>query len=292
MRNVVLYCHIEKCAGTSLIKKFINELPFRAVNLLTNENTVTLKELKRTKRVYGTPKVISGHSINPTTFNNFKSLYPSISTFTIIREPCARLISNYLHDRTRGVWDGTLQEYISIPWKQNYLLRFLGGGNPDEGMAGYEKIDFKISVKNINRSFPILVEALGLDISTSVEKRNSFQQNKSDVPDDISVENGIKVGSYSISQEAYDDMCRLNQKDIEFYKKALEQEEAWLETENVSPKTPEASKGRSKGSKFLQHMEWLYRNMIYKPFVIRRVGYHALPRNAQSPLLTDVQDAF
>jgi len=290
MRNVVLYCHIEKCAGTSLIKKFVNELPFKAVNLLANENTVTLEELQKTKRLYGFPKVISGHSINPTTFDNFKSLYPSIITFTIFRDPTERLISNYLHDRTRGVWDRNLQDYISIPWKQNYLLRFLGGGNLDNGMAGYEKIDFKISVKNINRSFPILVEALGLEISSLVEKKNSFQQNKSHLPHDICVKNGIKVGSYSISQETYDEMSRLNKRDISFYKMALEHEEAWLEknSKNYVHKSHE----NLKTSKVLQRMEWVYRNMIYKPLVIRRFGYHALPRNAQSPLMTDIQDAF
>jgi hypothetical protein len=290
MENVVLFCHIEKCAGTSLVKKLTDEMPFRAVNLLVNQNTVTLKELKKTKLLYGRPKVISGHSINPSTFPNFRKVYPNITTFTVLREPCARLISNYLHDRTRGVWDGNLHDYMSVSWKQNYLLRFLGGGDPEKGLLGYEKIDYKLSVKNINRSFPLLVKALGLPISRDLKKKNSFQQNNSVLPKDISVENGVKVGHYSISHDTYKVMTKLNEKDIAFYEMALKQEELWITQQSTSLAHDTSETIRT--SKALQKLEWLYRNTVYKPFLIGKVGYHALDRNSYSPDVTSSHDAF
>lgn len=264
-------------------------MPFKAVNLLANQNTVTVNELKKTKFLYGFPKVISGHSINPMTFEDFRSVYPKIRTFTIFRDPCARLISNYLHDRTRGVWDGNLEDYISIPWKQNYLLRFFGGGNPDNGLSGYNKIDFKISVKNINKSFPYLVYCLGLPISSVVEKKNSFQQNQSQIPPDICVENGIVIGSYSIDSETHQKMMQLNQRDIDFYEMMLREEEIWLED---SYEVVSNSNYFNKSFKLLTRLEWIYRNCIYKPIVIGRLGYHALPRNAHSPDLTSSDNAF
>lgn len=290
MNNVVLFCHIEKCAGTTVTKKFTTELPFQAVDVLTKNNTITLEEIKKTKLFYPKPRVISGHSINPTTFDNFRSVYQSIKTFTILRNPCDRLISNYLHDRTRGVWDGDLDAYISIPWKQNYLLRFLGGGNPDNGYSGYKEIDLAISVKNINRSFPLVLNFLDLHIPASLEKKNSFQQNKSQIPSDISVENGIKVGSYSISHKTHAKMIKLNARDIEFYQEALDEEEALLK--QLSSQIAIQHINAPKSTKTLERMHWIYRNGIYKPFLLGKLGYHSLPRNALSPDLTRLTNAF
>lgn len=294
MRHVVVFCHIEKCAGTSLIKKSLQEIPFGSVGVLSKSNKVDIKDLKKLKRLYGRPQIITGHSLTPTSFTDLKDVFAEIKTFTIFRDPFSRVISNYLHDKTRGVWDGSLSEFVSIPWKQNYMLRFLGGGDVKNGHEGFKAIDYKISVKNLKRSLPILINELNLPLTPDLVKKNSYQQNQSILPSDLSVENGVKIGNYSISQENYNLIKDFNALDIDFYDSALKEEEIWLShvktTSTIPIQVP--IQVPKKTNRFLMRIAWVYRNIIYKPYVLGQFGPHRLPRNGVTPSLISSHDAF
>lgn len=281
---MLLFLHIEKCAGTTIISHFRNQLPYESIDVLTRKNKVCFQDIKIAKKLYAGAKVCSGHSITPDRIDVFEQLFGDVQTLSIIRDPIERVISNYVHDVRRGKWDADLSSYLRIPWKHNYLLRFLGGGRVEYGFRASEEIDFLLPVDQFEQCLPVVFESTKLNILTSLTKKN--ESSGTLMPKDVKIYGGVPVGIYCIREDEYDYASRVNKLDVEFWSSVKS---------NFAPyPIKEAGDGEvnSNTSRCKVRLASLYRNMIYKPMVLRQFGYHALPRNSQNPGRVSENEAF
>lgn len=286
---ICVFSHIEKCAGTSLTTKFRNELPFRSCDIVSKGNIVSKAELRLTKLLYPRLKIISGHNLSSGVFDDIAAVFGETRIFTVIREPIQRLVSNYLHDKTRGAWDGDLHDYQAVVWKQNYLSRFIGGGDVNAVDANLKRINYFVTVKNLERLSPLIFDAFGLDLSKGIARLNTLESNQSDIPADLAVAGGVNVGKHLISPELHATIVRNNALDIALFHdlKARELTQFGL---TQAPDKPEAAPTQKRGlAATLAHG---YRNAVQKPAILRKFGYATLPRNAVSPDMTAPDDAF
>ncbi len=283
---MLIFSHIEKCAGTTLISHFRKQLPFQSVDAISNQNRITKNDLKKIKFLYPAVKVCSGHSITPDRKEIFEQEFGETQSMSIVREPLERLISNYVHDVRRGIWQGSLDDYAMIPWKNNYLLKFLGSGSVDRGLSGSETVDYLLPVRKFEDCLPTILKNCDIDIPSVLTKQNVSSQHPTRIPDDVKVTNGVSIGGYSITEKAFKKIRTMNAADINF----------WNDFDANFDSTPYNVEGpsnnKNNGGELSSKAANLYRNLIYKPLVMKRFGYHAIPRNSRSPELVRIDESF
>lgn len=286
---ISVFSHIEKCAGTSLTTKFRNELPFQSCDIVSKSNVVSKSELIQTKTLFPRLKIMSGHNLSSNAFDDIASVFGDMQVFTVVRDPVERLVSNYLHDKTRGVWRGTLQEYQNIPWKKNYLSRFIGGGDVENALSNLSRISYIITVRNLEPLAPLIFEKFGLGLSAVIPRQNTHESNKSAIPDDLSASDGVTIGKHHIAEDLHLEIVENNAIDIDLFQMLKENELNQFGMTQLPSKQYALS---AIPRKLATIPALAYRNSIQKPLILGRTGYTALPRNATSPDKTTEIHAF
>lgn len=283
-REIILFFHIEKCGGTSLVEFFRRNLPFRACEAVSKTNVFSEEELATTLKVYPRLKVLSGHNLTIDAINWLEDRNFEVDSFTILRNPLERTISDFLHDYRKGTFTGSLIDYANISWKQNYLGKFLGSGDPAKAYRNLERIGSIIEIKQSMQFINQLSQAHGLvpRIPYAIENKAA-----SGLPEDVTVRDGAKVGRYSISQEAHTRLLHVNGLDLDLWKYAQSRLVQPVSEDIVRTKYPRRN---STGWKKLAAS--LQRNLAYKPMIGIRSKYYALPRNRANPQAVAEETAF
>jgi hypothetical protein len=283
-KKIMVFFHIEKCGGTSLVEYFRNNIPLQACEAISKTNALTLSELEKTLSIYPKLRVISGHNLQVDIIDWLEERGYSVESFTILRDPIERAISDYLHDFRKGTIQVPLIDYIDIPWKQNYLAKFLGSGSTDYSYQNLEKIDNVVSVE---RSAGFVTALLA---KHKIPQRSPYLiANKAtgELPDDVKLMSGVRIGKYNISAEAYKKLIEVNRFDVELWRYA----QTSLHIEQGEEQHSE-SKGTSLGATVLKKAASVQRNLLYKPRMGRWPVYYSLPRNSIDPRYVDEENAF
>lgn len=286
---LLVFCHIEKCAGTSLIDKFRTELPFRSCDVISSTNLASRNELRLVQRLYPCIQLISGHNMAPAAFNDVHEVFGRFTSFTVIREPLERLISNYVYDRARGVWTSSLSDYSDIGWKQNYLGKFMGGGDEVVGWSMLDRFDYVIPLPSLEFLLPKMLAASGFEISDVIPRSNVSEKSGAKLPDDVLLVDGVHVGKYKIKPDTYEKLTRLNRIDIDGYADVNGRTTAVLAAEINSNAGVRTGLGNRH---VLVSAASAYRNLIYKPLACGKLGPVGLPRNLINPIKAAHLDVF
>lgn len=286
-RKIFLFFHVEKCGGTSLVNFFRNNYPLQACEAVSKSNRLQKTELKTILFCYPRIKVLSGHNLHTDVIDWLLDAGFEVYSFTLLRNPVERLISDYLHDHRKGTFGGTLCDYSSIAWKKNYISRFFGAGAAESGARNISRLDCVMPLWKSEDFARLLVTSELGHINSPYIKSNT---SGSTLPSDVQQSDGVRVGSYEISRKAYDLIVEGNEIDIQLFEVFRT---STFEIEGVNEKTVGSSCTRFLGKwRGLRTAARIQRNILYKPLVGVTPGYYALPRNADDPRLVDEKDAF
>lgn len=283
-KSIFVFFHIEKCGGTSLVEFFRSNLPFQACEAVSKTNAFTRSELEKSLKVYPRLRVLSGHNLQVEILDWLQEMGYTARSFTILRDPIERTISDYLHDYRKGTFDGGLRDYADIPWKQNYLARFLGSGDVERAVSNMEKID---AIVDIRHSAAYVSELLN---NNDVAMRHAYaiaNRAGGELPRDVAVSAGVDVGRYRIAKDCHARLLEANQIDLEIW--------ARLKSEALSGgyecQVREQQLAQSLGG-LSKRAASLYRNFLYKPSIGIWSRYYALPRNRFDPSKIAPETAF
>lgn len=254
---VLLFCHIEKCAGTTLVKQFRERLGVRHVDLIPanlNSNVAEKADLTATLRLVPFALAVAGHSIRP--HIDYGS---AVAKVTLLRDPVKRYISEFRHDQERRGYKGSFEQWSGITSRRNHQTRFIAG---DESLDQAKRIlEYEMALFGVAERYDEFFELLSLWLP-QMKSASSAPRNQSKAQSDIT------ALDLEIARE-------LNQVDIALHKFATdlftEKKPHWAS--HLSPKYWFPGLGTVTNLAF--------RNLYYKPLMgIRPFQAHALPVNA------------
>ncbi len=205
----VVFLHIPKCAGTSMVLTLYDEYGKKncaRLDIKVAQKAVFIDD--RPAKLTDLPertKVLHGH-FRWDHLNELVHIPKNIKVFTWIRDPLDRMISNYNY--LRGVLKGfvpehryglilrmarSFEEFIEIPRNQNILNRFIENTDPFI-------FDFIGDTKNYNQDFAYLCKLYGWQNKKAIRANKSKYQ----MPD--------------LSPELIERVKKLNHKDFLVYK--------------------------------------------------------------------------
>ncbi|MEH6714987.1 hypothetical protein [Parasphingorhabdus flavimaris] len=284
MRRVIIFFHIEKCGGTSLVHFFRNNLPFQSCEAISRTNALTISEWKKALLVYPKLKVISGHNLQVDIIDWFRKVGIEVESFVIYRDPIERTISDYLHDYRKGTFNGTLEEYAQILWKQNYMSKFLGSGHEMRALGNLEKFDHLVPVGESAQFAASLFSAHSIPVHHPYSITNKAGGK---MPDDVNVADGIRVGRYKIAEGVWHTLSEKNEMDITLFSH-FEKKRVSRQYSVGEPQVRKADDRTAVGPKLASAQ----RNLLYKPLIGVWSKYYALPRNRFDPRAVMAKGAF
>ena len=135
-----LFCHIEKCGGTSahdyLSKKINNYLVLKPHP--SHGETFNSDQLKMLAKIYPKIRGLGGHRLR---FN--ENYCKDFKLFTIFRDPCKRYMSHMNHHLERGIANHK-DEFLQNEYFDNFICKKISG-NPSFNEA--KKIIIKKDIK-------------------------------------------------------------------------------------------------------------------------------------------------
>ncbi len=209
-QNLWLFVHIPKTAGSSLSTEISRELtPYRNIHIDSNEKGVehavqVQNAVNRFIAESGSGKFrsASGH-INISHVDQIHHAVPAAKTFTFLRHPVKRLISDFRYQRTplhpphKEFIERfpTIESYVTSEISQNRMYRTLVR---DETMPLQEGIDqiardltFVGTLEMYPMSFNILFRLFGMDLMPGDHKRATPQTEHNAVDDTPELRNRI-----------------------------------------------------------------------------------------------------
>ena len=283
-RRIVVFFHIEKCGGTSLVELFRRNLPFQACEAVSLTNALSQSELQKTLRVYPNLKVLSGHNLQIEVLDWLVEAGFEVTSFTILRDPIERAISDYLHDLRKGSFTGSLADYSQITWKHNYIAKFLGSGREKCARANLSKIDDIVEIQHSDDFVRSLSGRENLPWTSDYTIANKASD---ELPSDVCCAEGIAVGRYRIAEATHSALLAVNELDLQIWR------ECQLSESTVRDDLRERDGIRLRVvSGWQRYIASLKRNLIYKPVMGTWSKYYALPRNRSDPSEVKAASAF
>ncbi|MBC3764920.1 sulfotransferase family 2 domain-containing protein [Neptunicella marina] len=202
-KSVSLFVHIPKTAGTSLRealvevygeKNFVSD--YGPQEKITNQ--LVLNNYYNQKDMYqfidAGVEAIYGHF----SVSRYLNLSNCLNLITFVRNPLERIVSEYKHVRRYSGFEGSFDEFISMPRMVNSQSQFLNG-------VPWSAIGFVGVAEHYEKSIELLESRLNKG-KLRHKKVNTASKRDLFVPTESDVQSVIK----------------LNQKDIELYNKLLE----------------------------------------------------------------------
>ncbi len=209
-QNLWLFVHIPKTAGSSLSTEISRELtPYRNIHIDSNEKgveyaTQVQNAVNRFIADSGTRnfRSASGH-INISHVNQIRGAVPAAKTFTFLRHPVKRLISDFRYQRTplhppyKEFIERfpTIESYVTSEMSQNRMYRTLVRDETVPLQEGLDQIanDFGFigTLEMYPMSFNILFQLFGLDLMPGDHKRPTPETEHNAVEDTPELRNRI-----------------------------------------------------------------------------------------------------
>lgn len=276
MKPIVLFYHVEKCGGTSLIASSRMRSGLKHCDLVLKNkfsNMASICDLKRGIRYYPNADFIAGHCLNPSLIDDYTAYLKDHHKrraihITLVRNPLLRILSDYTHDCKRRGSEIPFAEYLQIEWKHNYLTQFFGAGNIDNAKTSLAKMHIASDIGDEGTIRHRLAQEHNIRLLDSVQTN----QSSGAMPASVSLKNGVKIGKYTISKN---DAALLNA-NCKLDRELVARINSEGKTPNKASKIADDMHERATRS----GLNRIFRNYIYKPFGCQRIGLTVLPRNA------------
>ncbi len=265
--ELLVFVHIEKCAGTSIIsalRSMFGRHHFDLIPRNKNSMIASKKDISDIFRIDRKVKSIAGHSIRG--FIDFEYKVDALC-YAVVRDPVRRLISDYKYFRDVLGFDGSISSFLAKKDRSNFQVRALCGSDSHE--AAIRVIENKISLLGVVEKFDCFIDGLsvlsGNDFSAYKGKKINAASNRKNNSTD------------SLSSEDMELIVNANIEDIKLYNyiiKNLLGEDGYY----ANDKLIKSELSLSKPSKLRLYENLIFRNLFYKPYM----GYypfitHALP---------------
>ncbi|MEP6466394.1 MAG: hypothetical protein ABJB05_08810 [Parafilimonas sp.] len=186
---MLCFIHIEKAAGTSFHEILKQHIPDYLILKPHPRHGADFspKQLKLLLFYFPEIKGVGGHRLRP--YLNYESaINKEIEYITILRSPIDRYLSHYFHHINNGISNMSLNQFIEIPYFNNFMCRKICG-EPSANLA----------IKLINQK---KIKILFLEDISGFEKKNS----------------GISSNNYSVVKESnYAKLKACNMEDLKLY---------------------------------------------------------------------------
>lgn len=138
-----MFCHIEKCGGTTLIAQLRYFFGASHIDIIPLDygwaNISTQKDIGAALRRIPFALSVAGHSIKP-----YLKYDQCFAKYTLLRDPINRYVSDYLHDKERRGFQGSFEVWMQHSSRWNYQTKFLSGGNDLEKAQSILAENFEI----------------------------------------------------------------------------------------------------------------------------------------------------
>lgn len=168
---MLLFTHIEKCAGTSFNEVLSLTYP-RYFHVTKNQyggnetrNDLTFNQYKKIIRYF--PSGIGGHSVRP-----YLDFLPPSNRITFLRNPLERYLSQYNHMLERE-WTTSIDDFLNKSFYNNFMTKKIAGTN-DFRLAQKLLSDFVFigNSNEYNKSLNYLQDVLDVKLIGSIERKN------------------------------------------------------------------------------------------------------------------------
>ena len=188
-KDLLAFCHIEKAAGTSLIHvlRRVFFLRFAAVRPLriTPDCNFSSADLQTYRRLNPRLACIAGHALVP--FNSLQSPDRRILFVTQIREPVARVRSQFKFWRQRMGKGMSARQFLDHPTVSNFQVRKLAGSDDLELAKSHIRSKFLVAgpTEDFDRFLVLLSNALDRPASDFRYARKNLASDREpvDIPD-------------------------------------------------------------------------------------------------------------
>lgn len=144
--DLLVFVHIEKAAGTTLVHILRKNFLFRCVYMRplysrdTGETrwnpTVSDDDLRLARRLFPGLRCIAGHAIGGAAFRDYG---PAVRPITILRDPIERFVSQFLYSREARGREWTMEEFLDIEELHNFQVKKIAG--KDDVQLAKETLD-------------------------------------------------------------------------------------------------------------------------------------------------------
>ena len=265
--QAIAFCHVEKCGGTTLVKLLRQAYGIRHCDIIPinpGVMEVTGDDLDAALRFYPWMNSVAGHCIrgrharSPGKFEKFRF-------YTLLRDPVKRYISDYCYHVDILGYKGGLEDWLQREDRRNFMTRvFSPTASVDE------------AVHVLSNCFSLIgfVEHYD-DFLAGLEKIAGFPFSKVA----YSIEN-IGAKRHRLEVDTYtEEIASANAIDVRLVNTmreiASERENVILREEDCARTISKAPMRGRLGANHLFNR--LYRNLVYKPGMGRKIAPHALP---------------
>jgi hypothetical protein len=277
---MLAFVHIEKCAGTTLIHCLRQAFFLNHCDVIPrdpNAMTFDAADLRHLLRLRPNLKTISGHSVRP--YGNLQSA-TDVTLFTLFRDPVARYVSDYQHLGKSHLLNrrATFEEWLRVESRHNFQTRAISGEpNLDSAIAILKE---RVTLVGIVEQFGTFVHELnelsvrqtGVPVAQNVRTKNSR-----------SSETAVRDERRQIEREFAREIRDANRLDLqlyEFVRHVLLPQQERMHSQSIQRASSKVVSRRQTSLDRVARtsIQWLYRNLVYKPYV-GRVPFkpHALP---------------
>jgi len=271
MRNLTAFVHIEKAAGTTLIHilrriYFGQYIDVRPLTSKGTKDMFTFRDFTIYSRLNPFIRCIGGHSVRPC--SDLDSHLAAVHYLTVLRDPCARYLSQYYYWNQELGRRVSLSEFVKLDDTHNFQTRKLCG-KPDPQRALQVIMDKFLCVglaEQFDTFLVVLASKLGLSADRlAYEKKNVGRSRNEEAEAMLAQHERAIMSANSADIELYEAIKSevIPRQRTEYGPKLDEDVAEYVRTRTLSPR-----------DQVRTHLDWLYRKTYITPAsnVIRTLG--------------------
>ena len=265
--QAIAFCHIEKCGGTTLVKLLRKAYGIRHCDIIPVDPGVmeiTDDDLDAALRFYPWLNSVAGHSIRGRHAGR-GGKFDKFRFYTLLRDPVKRYISDYYYHVDILGYKGGFEDWLKKEDRRNFITKvFSPTASVDEAVHVLRNCFSLIGFVEHYDDFLAGLETISGFPFSKIEytTENVGARRRSPEVDTYTEE--------TASANAIDVKLVNTMRDI-----ASEQGHVILnEEDRVRPISRVPMRGRLRANHLLNR---LYRNLVYKPGIGRKIAPHALP---------------
>lgn len=264
--KILVFSHIEKCGGTTLLELLRTNLGLQHCDIILKDklsNETQENDIKTAIQCYPRMISLSSHALKP--YLNYGRYNEKLRFYTILRDPIDRYISDFQHDFYRRGFNGSICDWLKYDTKHNYMTKFIAGENNLD--LAKEILMKRFDLIGIMERYEDFISALTeLFSPTLIDSKFQVVNQAGKLPT-FTISKKTKIRQkVNFDEEIYDMIREKNESDILLYDFAKTLSSHKISNVSVKKFTNRRQTRLSSYTKKQNRIiTMLYRNLIYKP---------------------------